>query len=128
MWKRIKIFLVGLNPFFHYFEYQIRVAEVKERVDAAVRAEKAEERAAFLAAINSMTQVAVESARATQAQARTLSVFLDSFKVTEAPVLREWDPEANDRRYLEKHYPQELQGLPEIEKFQLLIDRLNGDD
>lgn len=121
-------FLVGLNPFQQYLERKIRLIEVQERIDASTRAEKAEERAAFLAAITAMSQVAIETARATQAQSKVLGAYLNSFDVSSAPVTREWDPEANDRRYLEKHHPEVLEGLPKIEQFQLLLDKLNGDD
>ncbi len=100
--------------------------EAAERVEMAQRAEKAEERAAFLAAINSMTQVAVEAARASQAQAHTLDTFLKSFDVGTPPVAREWDPEAHDQRYLAKHYPEYLQGLGQIEQYRELIDKLNS--
>jgi hypothetical protein len=127
MWNRFIAFLVGLNPFRRYFEYKIRLLEAQERIEAAARAEKAEERAAFLAAITSISQVSIEAARTSQAQAKALSTFLDSFKVTEAPQLREWDPEANDKRYLEKHYPEALKGLDKFDQFSLLIDKLNGD-
>ncbi len=123
--KRFWVWLLGLNPFLAYFEKKIRLLEVQERIDASIRAEKAEERAAFLAAIQGMTQVAVEAAKATQMQAKSLNTFLDSFKVDTPLVAREWDEEADNQRYLKKHYPQAMQEMPDLEQFQLLLDKMD---
>lgn len=113
-----------LNPFKNYYEYRIRVLETQERLQHIERAERQEEKAAFLAALQSITTVAVESSKASQAQANALSTFLDSFKAIDTPKVREWDEDEANRRYVEKHMPAEMQGLDNVDRFQLLLDKV----
>lgn len=102
--------------------------EAQQRADYATQVERREERETFLAAIQGMTAVSTEASKANQAQATALKSFLDSFAVTSPPQRREWDEEADDKRYIEKHLPAELKGLNQIEQFQMLLDRIDNGD
>lgn len=114
-----------LSPFQGYYEYKIRLAEAQDRIDQAARQEKADERKAFLMAIESITQVAVEAAKASQTQAQALNTFLNSFAVTEKPVARHWDEEADNDRYLKEHLPKEMQLMDRVSQYEALLDRMD---
>lgn len=121
---KISRWLSSINPLRSYYEYKIRVLETEARVKAIERIERQEEKAAFMAALQSITSVAVESSKASQAQAGALSTFLNSFNSTDQPRVREWDEEAANKRYIEQHMPAEMQGLDNVDRFQLLLDRV----
>lgn len=116
-----------LNPFRSYFEYKIRLLEAQDRSKAVERMERQEEKAAFITALDAITRVSVEAAKASQEQAKALSTFLNSFQTVDAPRVREWDEDQADKRYIESHLPAEMQGLDKYGQFSLLIDKLNGD-
>lgn len=123
--NKLIAWFASLSPFKGYFDYKIRILETQQRVEDIAKLERQEEREAFLVALQSITAVAVESAKASQSQANALSTFLDSFKAVDAPRVREWDEEAADKRYLDQHLPTEMQGLDQLGQFKVLIDKMD---
>lgn len=89
-----------LNPLRAYFDYRVRCRELSARVHAVERAERRDERTAFLEAVKAMTAVSERAFDANRAQSEAFKGFIDSFKVTEVPTVREFDIDAYDDRYL----------------------------
>lgn len=118
-----------LNPFRAWSEYRIRQAEIAERIAAAERLERRQEREAFLAAVTAMTSLSEKAFEANRAQNETFRTFIDGFKVTEAPTYRGYDESEADKKWLTDHgygVPKELEGLSQMEQFQALLDRLDS--
>lgn len=124
--SRFVSFLQSLNPFRAWLDYKLRLAEITERIEAANRAEKAEERQAFITALQATAQVSLEASKASQSQAQALKTFLDSFNVTAAPQRRDWDEEADNRRYIEEHMPAELKNMDPVDRMHALVDKFEA--
>ena len=117
--------LSWINPFSKYFEYKLRILEIQQRLEHAERAERQEERQAFLTAIQATAMVSVEASKASQNQALALNTFLNSFNVTSQPTLREWDEEADNARYIEKHVPKGVITNDKLESFENLLQKMD---
>lgn len=87
--------------------------------EQAERVERAEERRAFLAAVQGMTAASTANAAAFQS-------FMDSFKLTEAPRVRGFDEQADFERWMEAR---NLTGRDEyIGQFQALAQKFDEFD
>src|SRR5687767_8505676 len=91
--------MVWWNPLRSWFERRERLAAIQERMAAAARAERADERAAFLATVQSMAVVTERAFDANRAQHEAFKSFLDGFKTTTSPTARPYDEEAEMERY-----------------------------
>lgn len=117
---------MNLNPFKYYNDRNTRRQDAADRAAEIDRSIRNDERAAFLTALQSITSVAVEASKASQAQAQALQAFLAGFAVTTPPQARGWDESEDNKRYIEQHIPVEMRGLNQLEQFEMLRDILDG--
>lgn len=93
------------------------------------REDRRAEREAFLTAIQSMVAMTGEAFKAQSSQAEAFKTFLEGFRITEPPVVRQFDEEADMMRYLDARglgLPDELKDLSKMEQYQALVERLNS--
>lgn len=94
---------------------------------ASAAAERQAERDALLAAMTAVQTVAEKALTTATQLASTSQSFLDSFRITEAPQVRQFDEQKDYERYLKDHgyaTPKELDGLNQMDQFKVLLDRL----
>jgi hypothetical protein len=113
---------VSLNPIRDWLDFKKQQVLEAERQRELERLERREDREILRDAILSM-------ARVVDGQSQVFKSFLDSFHVTEPPRVREYDEEADVQRYKARRgaLPRELEGLGQLDQFEMLIDKLNAD-
>lgn len=115
-----------LNPFALWLDYKRQRDAELDRQRAQERMERAEERELFRQTIASMSVMVEKAFEANRANSEVFNTFLEGFKTDSAPQVREFDEDAELRRYFDKQNdtPEELKGLSQIDQFKALMDKM----
>jgi hypothetical protein len=138
MWKLGSNLLRVLNPLRPYLDYRQRRDLHLDRQRELERMERADERELFRQTIESMSRMVEKAFDVNKVQQEAFARWMASFDTTEAPKVREYDEDEDNKRYMErkggqtprKHaeptLPPELSGLSQIQQFELLLDRMGS--
>lgn len=127
-WWRWLRYLNPLTPLLDFWERQALRVERREELARLDRQEERELQRQSLLTLGAMIEKAFDANRS---QNDALRTFLDSFRVTDQPVLREWDDAEAETRYANRMreayaegsgLPAELAGLDRIGQFEALLD------
>lgn len=100
--------------------------------------ERAEQAELLRATITAMSQMVGKAFDVVKAQGDVQAKWLASFEVGTAPEIREWDEDADTRRYMDRKggqaprkpaaqtLPDELVGLDRLQQFEALLDRMGS--
>ena len=116
------------NPFTFWIDAKRQLLEAELRVKASEIAERQQDRQLYMTTMQQMVAMATAQSEANRAQSEAFKSFLDGFKITEAPVSRQFDETADQAKWLADHgyqVPEELKNADKLSQFQFLLDELD---
>lgn len=121
-------FFRSINPVMWYLDYARERDLRLERQREFERMERSDEREMFRQTMQNMSTMVERAFESNKAQNEAFNTFLDAFKTTDRPKVREYDEDEEVKRYMERRggTPPELAGLDKLEQFERLIDKLNS--